>query len=760
MLKNIKLSISFALLLLLSTSIFAQSKKYKERFTEGNFLLLEKNYPMALRNFLEAFYIDSTSANINYKVGICYLNSPADKSKAAYYLEKATKDITKKYDEFSVTEKQAPVITYFYLGEAYRLNDKYTESAQSFQKYKADAKPDGEDLKKVEKGISESNNAIEITKKPVNMSIENLGDSVNTEFPEYSPVVSADESMLIYTSRRVGSTGGERSIDNQFYEDIYVTYKKADDTWTTSKSIGIPINSNGSEASVGISPDGQQLFIYKDANGGDLYVSNLEGDKWTAPVPLGSDINTPAWETHASISADGNTLYFVSNRKGGFGGRDIYRCVRLPNGQWSLGLNLGPAINTAFDEDSPFIHPDGVTLFFSSNGHKTIGGFDIFSSTKNTDEGQWSAPLNVGYPINTPDDDIFYMPTTDGRHAYYSSAKAGGKGDKDIYKVTLQSAVAIPVTLLKGYLTFDGTSKIIPQNVKITATDVESGRIVQEARPNSKTGKYILTLSPGIYGKTYNVTYEAEGFQPISETLKIEPGSSYQEVEKEIGLKSINFESKTLGTVSVNGSITNKKGISVPGAKITVNDNVTGKLIDTYYSNATDGRYYFVLQRGQNYNLSYEADGYLFQSENVNVPKEPVYSEINKIVVLEPIEKGTKITLKNLFFDSGKSNIRKESNVELEKLYKLLKENPGLIVEIAGHTDNKGNAKVNEKLSQDRANAVVNYIVKKGMPTNQLVAKGYGSTQPIAENTLKNGKPNVAGMQQNRRVEMKVLDTK
>ncbi len=746
------------LLLLVLAPFFGigQNKRYKDKFTEGNFLLLEKNYPMALKNFLEAYYFDSSSSNINYKIGLCYLNSPSEKQKALPYLQKAVLNTSKKYLDFEPTEKRAPLLAYYYLGEAYRLALQFKEAATNYEKFKDLAHPNSSDTKEIERQVDASYNAIEFMKTPVNVSIDNLGDSINSEYPDYSAVVSADESVMIFTSRRPGSTGGEKTIDDQYYEDIYISTKNKEGSWSLAKNIGIPINTNGNEASVSLSADGQQLFIYKDSNGGDIYYSNLEGDKWTAPVPLGSDINTKYWETHATESADGNTIYFVSDRPGGFGGRDIYRCVKLPNGQWSLALNLGPAINTPYDEESPFIHPDGVTLYFSSNGHKTMGGFDIFKSVKNPETNAWSEPVNLGYPINTADDDLFYVPSADGRHAYYASAKPGGKGDKDIYRITLESAVTEPVTLVKGYISFNGATDI-PKNVTIRAFDAVTNEKVQEATPNSKTGKYILTLSPGPEGKTYTVTYEADGYQPINETIKVEPGSAYQEVEREVGLKAINFESKTLGTISVNGTITNKEGKTIPGAKITVKDNASGTLINTFYSNLKDGAYYFVLERGNNYNISFEAKGYLFQSENINVPKEAVYSEINKVIVLEAIQEGTKITLKNLFFQSGKAVLDKESRVELETLTALMEEYGNLIVEIAGYTDNKGSEKINQKLSQDRAEAVVKYLVSQGIDAKRMVPKGYGSADPVASNTGPDGKPDAAGMQLNRRVELKVL---
>lgn len=781
------------LLLLISSGLMVgQSRAYRDFFTQGNFLLLEKNYPMALKSFLDAYAIDSTNANINYKVGLCYLNSASEKQKAIPFLAKAVLNASKKYVDFEPTEKKAPLIAYYNLGEAYRISASFTEANANFSKYKDIAKPKEADMKEIEHQINSSIVAAEMVKTPVNVTIENVGDSINSEYPDYNAVVSADESKMIFTSRRLGSTGGEKTIDDQYYEDIYESYRKKDGTWSTARNIGPPINTNGNEASVSLSVDGQELFVSKESNGGDIYYTNLEGDKWTPLAPLGSDINTKYAETHATLSSDGNTIYFVSDRPGGYGGRDIYRCVKLPNGQWSLALNLGPTINTPYDEDTPFIHPDGVTLYFSSNGHQTMGGADIFKTTRNTENNAWSEPANLGYPINTADDDLFYVPTTDGIHAYYASSKPGGKGNKDIYRITLESAVSEPITLVKGYLTFDGT-KNIPKNVLIKAFDAQTLEKVQEATPNLKTGKYVLTLNPGPAGKIYNVTYESEGFQPISETLKVEPGSTYQEVEREVGLKSINFESKTPGTIAYSGNITNKDGTPLPGAVINIKDNNTGKLVDTYYSNATDGTYYFVLHRGENYNITFEAGGYLFQSENINVPKGDIYSqvtnvivldsnhrtrkdsaaaaesmkklaatksEISKNIVLEPIKDKAITTLKNIFFATGKSDLSSQSKAELDNIYKLLKENSNINIEISGHTDNTGTDKINIKLSQDRAGAVVTVLTKKGIAANRLIPKGYGSSNPIASNTLPDGKPDKEGMRQNRRVELKVIEVK
>jgi len=743
-------------------SIYSQGDKsdYREKFTQGNLLILEQNYPLALKYFLEAYQIDSTNANINYKVGFCYLQSANEKGKALPYLEKAIKNVGHNYADMEPREKKAPETAYYQLGIAYRLAYKFNESNTYFNRFKDIIGDRNKELSDdLNKQVETNNNATELTKDTAAVTIINLGDSVNSEYPDYSPVISADESTLIFTSRRPGSTGGEKTDNDQFFEDIYYCIKKKDGTWSSPKSIGVNINSNDNEADIGLSADGQQLFVYRGVNGGDIYYSILDGDTWSNLIPLNSGINSKSWETHATVTVDGNTLYFVSDRKeGGYGGRDIWRCVKLPNGQWSLPLNLGPQINTPYDEDAPFIHPDGVTLFFSSTGHKNMGGFDVFKSTKD-DEGKWSTPENLKAPINTPDDDIFYVQSVDGKRGYFSSVRAGGKGEKDLYTINFEQAIVEPLTLLKGYLTFDGSTKV-PASVQITATDMESGLVVQDVRPNSVTGKYLLILNPGNEGKTYTISYEAEGYQPVSETIVIPPNSSYQEIEKELLLKIINFESKTLGTISIAGTVRNQEEKIIPGAKIIVKDNTTGKLIDTYYTSSDSGSYYFVVNRGQNYNISYEADGYLFQSENVNVPKQPEFSILTKNIILEKVKAGAKIVLNNIFFDSNKATLRKESNLEMEKVIQLMKDYPDLKIEVAGHTDSKGNDAANMKLSQTRSQAVVTALSKKGIDSKRLVAKGYGESMPVAPNNLANGKPDLKGMQMNRRVELKILEAK
>lgn len=751
------------LLCALSVKLFPQKKMYLSNFEQGNYLFLEKNYIMALNSFEQAYSVDSSSANINYKIGLCYLNLPSKKKKALKYLDVAVKDITKKYDEDEPSFKSAPMDAIYYHAKALHFNSRFTEAMAEFEKYNRIAgTKDKERHEEILRQIEMCKNAIEYSASPAKITIKNLGDSVNTDFPDYGPVVNADESMMLFTSRRPGSTGGERGVDGSYYEDIYMSHRKPDGTWNTAQKLFSQINTNSNEATIGLSPDGQKVYIYKDSNGGDLFYSTLTGETWSALTAFGPEVNSPHWETHISISTDSNTMFFSSDRPGGLGGQDLYRCVKLPNGQWSSAYNLGPGINTKYDEDAPYLHPDGKKLFFSSEGHSSIGGLDIFYSNLNDSAGNiyYGKPISLRIPINTPDDDEFYVPTANGLHAYFSSAREGGVGDHDIYVADLPSEIQVdPLVLLSGVITFNGTHER-PEKVEITVIDAETGEIVSICKPNALTGKYIALLNPGPLGKKYKIKYEAPSFRPISKTINVLPGSAYQVIEKEIELQFINLGNKTSGTMALGGIITNEIGESIVDVQVVVKDNNTGELIDTYTTSSDVGYYYIVMDHGRNYNVSFEAPGYLFQSQNFDIPQKSNYVEIIKNIKLEHIQKGVKMVMNNIFFDANKSNLRKESTVELETVLNLVKKNPSLVIEISGHTDSQGKDVANSKLSLARAQAVVDFLSAKGAPAAQLIAKGYGKTQPIAPNKLKNGKPDKAGMQKNRRVEMKILEAK
>ncbi|MBI4930013.1 MAG: OmpA family protein [Bacteroidetes bacterium] len=721
-------------------SVFDQAEEY----------LLNENYEKALPLYEQLLLQNQNNGNWNFKVGLCYLNSPSEYSRSVNYFERAAAAWSANSKDDSYKEDKAPLVAQLYLGDAYHRNYRFDDAIEVYKKFKTFIpEKDKVYLSYIDYKIQLCKNAQQLTADPVNMIIRNLGDSINSPYADYSPVISADESILLFTSRRPENVGGLTDANGKYFEDIYISYRTEDDmAWTKAKNVGPPINTAGHEATIGTSVDGQILFMYKDdEDSGSIYITNMQGDNWTIPEKVGGDVNSKHWESHATLSADGNTLFFVSNRPGGYGGRDIYRCKKLPTGAWSKAMNLGPNINTRYEEDSPFLQPGSSQLYFSSQGHKSMGGFDIFTSNfvDTGIMGGWTEPENIGYPVNTTGDDIFFVPTIDNKRAYYSSFAEGSYGDKDIYMLTLPEKEESKLTVLRGTVVDDFGK--LPPGVMITVTDANNGDIVGNYAPNPKTGKYLFILP---HGKTYTLLYEADGYHSVNNKYKVEPGKEYLSTEMVFILKEVKLEKQALGTVGVFGTVTDIQKKTVKSAKINVVDNTTGKSAGNYLSDNT-GKFSFVLERGKNYNLSFDAAGYLFQSENVNMPKEQIYSSVEKNVVLQPIATGSKTILNNIFFDFTKAKLRKESFVELDKVYALLKEKTDMKVEISGHTDNKGNDKLNLKLSKDRAKAVMDYLVKKGISKSRLTSQGYGKEQPIASNDTD------AGRQLNRRVELKIL---
>ncbi|MFB0923943.1 MAG: hypothetical protein QMB65_01465, partial [Vicingaceae bacterium] len=323
-------------------------------------------------------------------------------------------------------------------------------------------------------------------KDPRNVLIQNLGPIINTKHQEYVPLISADEKMMMFTSRRPGSTGGGLDPNGMPFEDVYMS-TKINNTWMDPKALNEGINTSTNDACVGLSADGQILFLFKpseDQMTGDLYESRMGLDDWEAPIKLGSNINTEFNETSATISLDDKVIYFSSDRPGGFGGKDIYKVLRLPNGKWSKAMNLGAVVNTPYDEDAPFIHTDKKTLYFSSKGHQNMGKYDIFKTV--LEKRSWSAPENLKYPINTVQDDIFFVLAASGKVGYYSSSRSGGYGGQDIYKVVLKDENVQQYVLKAIIKSKKGGERL---SAKIMLIENESKKVMGIYKSNSNTGK-------------------------------------------------------------------------------------------------------------------------------------------------------------------------------------------------------------------------------------------------------------------------------
>ncbi len=650
--------ISFSLI----TSIFVQAQGEKKFIKEAEAAVDQKDKKRALELYLKAWEINPDKADVNFKIGILYLESDF-KFKALAYLEKAS--ALGLPSDYQITK---------YLGIANQFNHNFEKAIENYQNYKGSI-TDKEEIKKVERRIYECRNGLEFIANPVSVKIDNLGPAINTSFPEYAPVISADDSLLIFTSRRPGSTGGIKDQYGMYFEDLYIS-KKTHEGWGKPQNMGFPVNTTSHEASVGISPDGNQLFIYKDNGNGDIYVCSISQDyKWSKPVSVGNEVNSAKYfENGACLSFDGEKLFFVSNREGGAGGNDIWVAEKQDNGNWGKPLNLGLPINTESDEESPFLDLDGKTLYFSSRSHKGMGGFDIFKSVYNEESKQWSVPENLGYPINSADNDLYFILSGDGRYGYYASVKEGGYGDKDIYRISMPPR--------SDFQDLQARLQAIREKKYLSNKSVE------------KAQSYILS------GK---VT-DAVTAKPISNAL--------------LQLKDI---------------------------KGNVLDEINSK---------TDGGYYFKITADtiNTYLLATYAKGYVPFLKDIEMPqdKKTVNSQVNDIK-LKKLDIGEKFVLRNIYFDFDKAELKPESKAELENLIILLNDNPSIRIEIGGYTDSKGDKEYNRNLSQKRAEAVLNYLVSRGISKKRLVAKGYGEGSSVSHDQA-----NPAGI--NRRTEFVIID--
>lgn len=493
-------------------------KKFRKEYGKAELYFLEKNFYAAQNIYKKWDSIYPGIPNLNFKIGACYLNMRGTeiRRKAIPYLEKAYVSVTREYLG-DYKEYYAPLETYLYLGVAYTLRYQFSRALEMYDRYLKNIEIDPERAYLVDsvKFLKEKcYNAIKMINNPVSIKIENL-TAINSSYPEYSAVISRDEKNLYFTSRREGSTGNKKDETGRYFEDIYFSTRDANGKWKDPIHIGGKINTPYHEATVSLSHDGKTLILYKSEKGdGNLYVSHqLPNGEWSKPEKLPEPINSPYWETHACFSTDMKKIYFVSNRPGGYGGRDIWVSEYI-NEKWSEPENLGPTINTPYDEESPFILSDDRTLYFASQGHDNIGGFDIFVTTL-TEDGFWTIPENLGYPINTTDDDVFYLPTRDERHAYYSSGKAYGLGDLDLYYLTIIQPKR-KLVKLQGRVADSRTFKGLKADL-VFYNAADTSEIIVSSTSN-EDGNYQVTL---LTGKEYKIKLSAKDYHPADDFLSI-----------------------------------------------------------------------------------------------------------------------------------------------------------------------------------------------------------------------------------------------
>lgn len=622
----------------------------------------------ALNHYLKANNFNGNNALLNYKIGLCYLVL-GKTDEAIAFMEKSRR-----------LSPSSNKNLYYQLGTAYQNNLQFEKAIEYYKAYMEILNKKEFSLlyADIQRLIGECELGKTLSEKPVRAFIDNLGTNINTIYPEYSPIVTADESRLYFSSRRPDNMGTVISkTDGLPAEDIYYSDKQNSE-WQKVAHPQMPLNTANHDAIVGLTPDGQTLLIYRAEKGGDIYECKIQGNQWSEPQALPTPINSKYHESSASYSFDGKIIYFDSNRPGGYGGHDIYKIERKSDGTWGEAENLGPTINTAQDEESVFLHPDGITLYFSSNGHPNLGGYDIFKASKHN--GEWDIPINLGYPVNSPDDDKYFSITANNKKGYYSTTKANGYGLADIYQII-----------------FLGEEKKLTNN----------------------TEDQLLS-------------YMTEGFVDTSVAEKIE--TVIQESQMTL----------------LSGTILGPDNMPM-NAIIEIIDNKSGLVLATFESNSATGKYLVSLPAGKNYGITVKSENYLFHSENFDVAEGEGFSDIKLNIQMQEKKVGSKLALRNVFFDFNKWELKKESFTELNRIVELLKENQTMEMEISGHTDNIGSEKYNLQLSEKRAKSVYNYLISAGVESKRLQYQGYGFSLPIDSNETEEGRS------RNRRTEIQIL---
>jgi tetratricopeptide (TPR) repeat protein len=402
------------------------NKSLQDAFLEAEFFFMNEDYSDAIINYLQLYEKLPDNSNLAYCIGVCYLNIPGKKNLSVDYLETASKNMAAKHKEGTITQTAAPYDVLYDLGKAYRINYMFDKAKEAFTKYMGTLLPDDrENLDFIKHEIVVCDRAKELIAKPVSFTEENLGEPFNDEKSDFNPLISADGKSFAYM------------VSLKFYDAVMFS-RLISGKWSSPVNITPELQTDGDFFISSLSADGKLLFLSKDDNyNSDIYTSSFNGNSWTKSIKLNKNINTKYWESHGFLSEDGTQLVFASDRPGGFGGLDLYISHKV-NGDWGPAVNLGPEINTQFNEDRPFIINKGKTMFFGSQGHDNMGGYDLFRSGLQSN-GLWSTPENLGYPVNTPDDDIFFMPAGDGKSGYYSKFKeSGGFGKEDIYRITFK----------------------------------------------------------------------------------------------------------------------------------------------------------------------------------------------------------------------------------------------------------------------------------------------------------------------------------
>jgi outer membrane protein OmpA-like peptidoglycan-associated protein/tetratricopeptide (TPR) repeat protein len=684
--------LSALLLCLTFSAVQSQDKNFKNWFQAAQEHMLYEEYNEALKKYALIESHGQLNSNVAFNMGMCYMNLGNQVENAIPYLEKAVVSTSATYKEGNYKEMSAPEEAWFYLGKAYRLTGQYTKAIDAYREFRA--RLNASDLYYqdfIALQIESCTNAEKMMKSPLTIDIIKPDFSIDAEC--YFPAVAGDEKSVVFTSYqkvRDPYTG----VDD-YFELIFYSTKGDDGSWSKPLDITYDIASDGNFSTASLSYHGDMMILYRDDFGnGNLYYSKMENGKWSEIKKFPKNIDSKYNETHGSLSKDGRTLFFVSDRPGGQGGKDIYRSLVDNNGNWGTPVALSYIINTPFDEDAAFLADDDVTLYFVSEAHSTMGGFDIFKSVVDNN-GNWSDPQNLGYPISTPYDDMFYNPIGDGTVGYMDRVPEAG-GAKEMRRISppVQPSYSTPEPVIAETYT--------PEYEPATEPSTE-------------------TYTPEPVVETYTPTYPSE----YKLTGKL--------------------------TLQDNKELNSSFYLHVADA--------SGQVIASLSPNVATGQFATVIKPGSYkitaYGDGYEpADAYIYVSEYELNPE--VNTALNMIP--KAVSTGEYYSIKSILFDDNSARLNRDAEIEIERIAALMQANPDLKLEVTGNTDDLGTDDYNQRLSVMRAREVVNYLTKKGIAESRLVAKGLGKTNFIAINQNPDGSDNPEGRALNRRVDMNVLN--
>ena len=642
--------------------------KGEDYFEKGSEAIFEVrnpglNFKLALQQFMIAQELNPDNALNNFRIGVCYIHS-SEPYKAIPYILKAEQ-----------LDADCDPFLHYYHGNVLQFKGEFDEAVKAYNRFESNYRKSDNFSRFVSMRKKECDHAKKYMSSPERAWVDNV-ESINTEYDEIAPSITTDGSQIIFSSNRPNSKKPNEVSEHD--HDVFVSYFR-DGVWEPAKPLPGDVNSIEDDIVNNLSYDGTKMLLHKNNEGQlDIYESELKGANWGYPEILPRQISSPRDnEMYGSYNHDGYNIYFARDNATRTNGSNImYSGMRN-----KMEKNFGAAtmvseVNSRFNDGPVYLHIDGETMYLASQGHESLGGYDIFVSKR--EQGVWSRPRNLGYPINTQYDDFFFASTASGKYAYISSNRAGGKGGYDIYKVTYWGPPKEPIVDQEDYL------------LASIANPIKDPQIAKTVEVN----KVSLTV-----------------------------------------FKGSTVDALTRGPVE---------------ADIEITDNSSARIIERFTTNSATGKFLISLPAGVNYGIAVKAEGYLFHSENFDIPDGSAYNLIDKTIELKNIAVGSTIALRNIFFDVGQATLRKESNSELDRLVQLMKDVPSLKIEISGHTDNTGSASLNERLSQQRAEAVVRYLTSKGIAADRMTAKGYGSSKPIADNNT------AAGRQENRRTEFEI----